>query len=187
MLERSDHPNVVHMVDRMKSKNSYYLILDYCNGGDMASLLSNQERLTEVEAREVIYQVVDGMSHLHSLGVIHRDIKLANLLLHFPNMEGSVESQFPTEWSKRCRILSEELFIVKIADLGFSKIQNNINNDLSTTYCGTPINMAPEVLNREAYGYKSDVWSVGTILFELIAGQSPFKDALNKDELRRKH
>ena len=88
VLERSDHPNVVHMVDRMKSKNSYYLILDFCNGGDLASLLNQKERLSEVEAREVIYQVVDGMCHLHSLGVIHRDIKLPNLLLHFPNIEG---------------------------------------------------------------------------------------------------
>jgi serine/threonine-protein kinase ULK2 len=71
--------------------------------------------------------------------------------------------------------------LVKIADLGFSKIQSNIDSDLNTTYCGTPINMAPEVLNREQYNYKVDVWSVGTILFELLTGHSPFKEAQNKD------
>ena len=70
---------------------------------------------------------------------------------------------------------------MKIADLGFSKILKNISTDLNTTYCGTPINMAPEVLSREVYTYKADVWSLGTILYERIAGYSPFKDAVNKD------
>lgn len=54
------------------------------------------------------------------------------------------------------------------------------------TYCGTPINMAPEVLNRSMYNYKADVWSLGTILFELVTGYSPFRDAKNKDQLRVK-
>jgi serine/threonine protein kinase len=88
VLEKSRHPNVVAMVDRMKSKNSYYLILDYCNSGDLATFLSLQDKLNETEAKEIIYQIVDGMNHLHSLGVLHRDLKLANILLHFPKMEG---------------------------------------------------------------------------------------------------
>ena len=59
-------------------------------------------------------------------------------------------------------------------------------NDLSMTYCGTPINMAPEILNKSVYCYKSDIWSVGTILFELLTGHSPFKDAKIKDQLKSK-
>lgn len=74
-------------------------------------------------------------------------------------------------------MLSKHKFLVKIADLGFSKILPDVDNDLNTTYCGTPINMAPEVLNRGVYNYKADVWSLGTILFEMIAGYSPFKQA----------
>ena len=58
--------------------------------------------------------------------------------------------------------------------------------DLSTTYCGTPINMAPELLNGESYSYKADVWSLGTMLFELLTGHSPFNDAKNKDQLKEK-
>jgi len=73
-------------------------------------------------------------------------------------------------------LLSEEPFLIKIADLGFAKITNDIANDLNSTYCGTPINMAPEVLNRGMYNYKADVWSLGTILYEMAAGYSPFRD-----------
>ena len=84
VLERTNHASIVSMVDRMKSKKSYYLILDFCNGGDMASYMSKYKRLGEAEARVVARQLVEGMSHLHSLGVVHRDLKLANILLHFP-------------------------------------------------------------------------------------------------------
>ncbi|TNV84104.1 hypothetical protein FGO68_gene15826 [Halteria grandinella] len=126
------------------------------------------------------------MNHLHSMGVLHRDLKLANILLHFPRLEGQ-ESLVTSDYLSQPRLLSQEPFLVKIADLGFSKIQLNIEQDLNTTYCGTPINMAPEVLNREAYNYKVDVWSIGTILYELITGQSPFKEAQNKDQLKKCH
>jgi len=68
----------------MKSKNSYYIILEYCNGGDLASLINFQIKLKENEVRDIAFQIVKGMNHLHSLGVLHRDLKLANILLHFP-------------------------------------------------------------------------------------------------------
>jgi serine/threonine-protein kinase ULK/ATG1 len=114
------------------------------------------------------------MMHLHSLHVLHRDLKLANVLLHFPDMDGK-EDMINNEWLRTVDLKTVN-FQIKIADLGFSKIQSD-PDDLSVTYCGTPINMAPEVLNRGVYNYKADVWSLGTILFELLTGKSPFKAA----------
>lgn len=93
-------------------------------------------------------------------------------------MEGKEES-ITDEWLRQLN-LKETEFTIKIADLGFSKILPD-KNDLSITYCGTPINMAPEVLNKSVYCYKSDIWSLGTVLFELLTDHSPFRDAKIKE------
>lgn len=122
--------------------------------------------------------MIEGMVHFQKNNALHRDLKLANIFLHFPDMEGK-EEQIDKNWLKQVD-LSAERFIIKIGDMGFSKIQSH-KDELSNTYCGTPINMAPEVLNKDYYNYKADVWSLGTILFELLTGYSPFKDAMNKD------
>ena len=78
----------------MKSRSSFYIVLEYCNAGDLGSLMRAHERLGEEEAREIIWQLVDGMSHLHSLGIIHRDLKLNNILLHFPRFQNNNNSHF---------------------------------------------------------------------------------------------
>lgn len=101
-------------------------------------------------------------------------------MLHFPTMEGK-ESEITSSWFKSLDLRNIP-FVVKIADLGFCKVLDEVT-DFSKTYCGTPLNMAPEMLNRENYNYKADVWSVGTVLFELLTGYSPFKDARTRDEL----
>ena len=79
------------MIDRMKSKNSYYLVLEYNNGGDLATLIGLKKKLNEEDARLVVSQILNGMKHLHNLNVLHRDLKLANILIHFPDMVGKEE------------------------------------------------------------------------------------------------
>ena len=92
------------------------------------------------------------------------------------------ESEITKEWLKAVNLEKEE-FVIKIADLGFSKLLNEAH-ELSFTYCGTPINMAPEIINRSSYNYKADIWSLGTVLYELIVGESPFKHSKTKSELK---
>ena len=91
-------------------------------------------------------------------------------------MQGK-ENEMTRDWFKQVQ-LNEEEFIIKIGDFGFSKILEKLS-DPSYTYCGTPINMAPEMINNKSYNYKSDIWSLGTVLFELLTGYSPFSDAKN--------
>jgi serine/threonine protein kinase len=82
--------------------------------------------------------------------------------------------------------LSKTNYIIKIADLGFSRVLKE-PSEVCLTYCGTPINMAPEVLNRVSYNFKADVWSLGTVLYELLVGESPFKDSKTKTDLKFNH
>lgn len=69
--------------------------------------------------------------------------------------------------------------------MGFSKMQENIE-DANQTFCGTPINMAPEILNRNGYNHKADIWSIGTVLYELLTGESAFKNIFSKSQLKHK-
>jgi serine/threonine protein kinase len=96
------------MLDRMKSKNSYYLVLEYCNAGDLASFVDSKCRLTEEEGRQIILQIIEGLNHLHNIKVMHRDLKLANILLHFPDMKGK-EEEINNNWLKNVK-LSEHNF-----------------------------------------------------------------------------
>lgn len=178
VLDKVSHENIIKLQEKMRSDKHYYLIVDFCNGGDLQNYIEKVHRISEEIGRQIIQQVILGMNHLFEIKAMHRDIKLSNIFIHFPGMEGR-EDLLDGEWIKNVS-LEKERFLIKIGDLGFSKIQEDIQ-DMSKTYCGTPINMAPEMLNRELYNYKTDVWSVGTVLFELLTGYSPFKEAKTKD------
>ena len=104
-------------------------------------------RIPEETAQRIIYCIADAVSLIHSKGIVHRDIKLANILL-------------------------KKDFKIKLADFGFAKAFNE--DVLMETYCGTPITMAPEILLSHPYDSKCDIWSLGIILFQLIYGRLPF-------------
>ena len=104
-------------------------------------------RIPEQTAQRIIFCIADAVSLIHSKGIAHRDIKLANILL-----------------KKNCQI--------KLADFGFAKSFDE--NILMQTYCGTPITMAPEILLSQPYNNKCDIWSLGVIVFHLIYGRLPF-------------
>lgn len=108
---------------------------------------------SEPQAAYLVKQVLSGVAYLHSKGIVHRDLKLENLLLH---------GELPKA-------------VVKIADFGLSKVFSS--NATLSTVCGSPLYMAPELLmldQKSAYSPAVDIWSVGVILFILLAGYSPF-------------
>lgn len=111
------------------------------------------------------------MVHMNNNKIVHRDIKLANVFLHF---EGWFN---PSETLKRLEALN---FSIKIGDLGFARYNQGIFN----SYCGTPISMAPEILEKRSYTYKADIWSLGVLIYELYTGFPPFTGK-NKKELKQ--
>ena len=113
--------------------------------------------LPEKVAKKVLIQIIEGFSYLYSKKVVHRDCKLDNLLIHFPNKNNGD----PIEWSEID--LENEEFVIKIADFGYARHLGY--NSTSESWFGTPLLMAPEVLFGKKYGHKRDVWALGAMYY----------------------
>ncbi|CAK70992.1 unnamed protein product (macronuclear) [Paramecium tetraurelia] len=148
VLTKIDSPNVLKLEHYFQSKSNCYIVMEYCNGGDLERYWTREgKRIKEQKALEIVIQILNGLSELHKQNVIHRDIKLANILMHNDQ--------------------------IKIADLGFCKQLQN--QEMEVSLClGTPGTMAPEVASFESYGLQSDIFSIGCIFYQLLYGELPF-------------
>ena len=108
--------------------------------------MKERKKLTELEAIEYLIQILNGFKTLVKYKILHRDFKLANLMKHNNS--------------------------IKIADFGFSKIMEN--DSKTDTMLGSPLNMAPQILNQDSYDNKADIWSLGTVFYEMIFGKPTF-------------
>lgn len=145
-------PNVIQLQEVLMTKHNVYLFMEYCSGGDLDQFLSTHRPVSEMLCKRWIRQLVDAFIALQEHRILHRDLKLGNLLLSHVEAEQAD---------------------VKLADFGFAKILNE--GSVAQTQLGTPMFMAPEIFNEEAYSYKVDVWSLGVISFELLTGEPAFK------------
>lgn len=109
------------------------------------------------------------------MNIVHRDIKTANIFLHFPNKSKVTDKEI-----YRSNLIHDQVQ-VKLGDFGFAKRYKK--TDLNLTQCGTPLNMAPEILNGQKYNEKIDIWSYGVTLFESLFGVTPF-NGRDKADLR---
>lgn len=160
VLKCLNHINVVRLIDIMQSKNSLYIVTEICRDGDLRELCF-KKKLSESEAIGMFFQILDGFENLVQNGIIHRDLKPANILIH----NG----------------------VYKIADFGFARFVGNFNNCLLKSCVGSPLYMAPQVLNRKQYTTKCDIWSLGVILYEVLFGETPWKGRDERDLLNNIH
>lgn len=130
--------------------------MELCAGGDLLNYVRRRRRLKEDVAKSIFKQIIEGLDYCHSKSILHRDIKLDNILL---DSEGEV----------------------KICDFGVSKIVKP--GEIMNEQCGTPAYIAPEILRDKGYqGFAADIWSVGVVLYAMLYGTVPFK-ANNMSEL----
>ncbi len=121
VLRTCDNDNIIKLYDIKKTTNNIYLMLEYCNEGDLSQYLKKNGPLSEEEVTDIFVQILNGFKTLLKHKIMHRDFKLANVMLH----NG----------------------VIKIADFGFSKILSD--EAFATTFLGSPLNMAPEILARQ--------------------------------------
>ena len=185
ILQQIKHKNIIHFEAIKHTVHNYYIITEYCNGGGLSDCLKKYQTIygrafPEEIVQHLMRQIVDGMKYLHGLRIIHRDIKLDNILVCFDN-----------EIDKNNLNLLKAT--IKIIDFGFATYLGSSNLRYSTL--GSPINMDPVLLkkltatngisNLIGYDEKADIWSLGTVCYEMLIGQGVF-NAQNMVELIKK-
>jgi serine/threonine-protein kinase ULK/ATG1 len=187
ILRTYRHPNIVCLHDVQKTARHFYLILEYCAGGDLQGLIRRRKtgRLSEGLTRRLMRDLSAGLKFLWGQELIHRDIKPQNLLLTsglpLDESDDWEKTDELEEQRRRANFPSQE-FGLKIADFGFARHLQTTS--LAETLCGSPLYMAPEILQHHRYDAKADLWSVGTVLFEMICGRPPFNGENHIDLLR---
>ncbi|XP_059142130.1 serine/threonine-protein kinase Nek11-like [Physella acuta] len=151
ILSKLQHPGIVRFHDSFIDGEFFCIITEYCQGGDLDHKITEQKKLNKnFDENTVIswtIQLVLAVQYMHSRRVLHRDLKTRNIFLHNN--------------------------LLKIGDFGISRILMN-SSDMASTFTGTPYYMSPEVLKHEGYNSKSDVWSVGCILYEICSLEHAF-------------
>ena len=149
ILKKIDHPNIVKIFEFYSNKSKYYLILEFCEGGNLYEFL-DENKLSEFQVIYIMFQILSAMNYCHNMNILHRDLKPDNILIK--KSENGL-----------CR--------VKICDFGTSYIFKK--GEKQKEAIGTLNYMAPEVL-KEKYNQKCDLWSCGVIMYILLTGRKPF-------------
>lgn len=157
-LTKLQHENVVCLLDCKETSQYVYIVMEYCNGGDLADYLLQRGTLSEDTIRLFTKQICGAMKALQSKGIIHRDLKPQNILLcHNESINNPTSNDIT----------------LKIADFGFARfLQDGV---MAATLCGSPQFMAVEILLSKPYDCKADLWSIGTILYQCLTGKAPFQ------------
>ncbi|XP_016297586.1 ribosomal protein S6 kinase 2 alpha isoform X4 [Sinocyclocheilus anshuiensis] len=152
LLRYGQHPNIITLKDVYDNGKQVYLVTELMRGGELLDRILKQKFFSEREASAVLHTITKTVEYLHSQGVVHRDLKPSNIL--YVDESGNPES-------------------LRICDFGFAK-QLRADNGLLMTPCYTANFVAPEVLKRQGYDEGCDIWSLGVLLYTMIAGFTPF-------------
>ncbi|KAI6647476.1 Serine/threonine-protein kinase ULK1-like [Oopsacas minuta] len=168
ILSGLKHENIVRMLDFEETTSDIYLVLEFCNMGDLNDFLHKYNKISEEYIRIIFKQIGLAIAFLHSHQIIHRDLKPQNILLHsnYSCLDLSIVPNFPFSIIESCH------FFAKIGDFGFARVL--ADSTMATTLCGSPLYMAPEVLLGYNYDSKVDMWSIGTIIYQCFTGSAPF-------------
>ena len=153
LMKKLNHKNVTKILEMFEDDKYILIIMEYINGGNLFSFVKKRRKLSEKISKFLFKQIILGLQHIHSHNIVHRDVKLENILIDLNNT-------------------------IKICDFGIGRVLSNPNDDLLYDQCGTPMYMAPEILfSSKEKGYKGfpiDIWSAGIALYIMLSGTLPF-------------
>lgn len=150
LMQKLKQNSVVKIYETFETPKYLVIIMEYISGGDLLSFVKKRNKLNESSARYIFRQLITALELIHSQNVVHRDIKLDNILLDINNN-------------------------IKICDFGVGKLIRS-KKELLYDQCGTPAYIAPDILKNNGYeGPQVDIWSAGVVLYAMLSGMVPFK------------
>ena len=148
LMRKLRHPSITKILETFESEKYIFIIMEYISGGNLQSFVKKRRKLSEKTAKIFFKQIIEGIKYIHSQNIVHRDIKLENILIDLNNN-------------------------IKICDFGVGIMINQ--NSILHDQCGTPVYMAPEIIKNEGYfGFPVDIWSSGIALYIMLSGNVPF-------------
>ncbi|XP_034429189.1 serine/threonine-protein kinase Nek5 isoform X2 [Hippoglossus hippoglossus] len=152
LLSKMRHPNIVSFSASFQERGSLYIVMEYCDGGDLMKKINMQRGVSFTEEQIVSWfiQICLGLKHIHDRKILHRDVKTQNIFLSNGGMK------------------------VKLGDFGIARMLNN-TMELARTCVGTPSYISPEICESRPYNNKTDIWSLGCVLYELCTLRHPFE------------
>ena len=152
LMKKLNHKNITKILEMFEDDKYILIIMEYINGGNLFSFVKKRRKLSEKISKFLFKQIILGLQHIHSHNIVHRDVKLENILIDLNNT-------------------------IKICDFGIGRVLSD-PSDLLYDQCGTPMYMAPEILfSTKEKGYKGfpvDIWSAGIALYIMLSGTLPF-------------
>ncbi|XP_043934874.1 caM kinase-like vesicle-associated protein [Protopterus annectens] len=156
ILKMVRHPNILQLVDVYETRKEYFIFMELATGREVFDWILDQGYYSERDTSNVIRQVLEAVAYLHSLKIVHRNLKLENLV-YFNRLKNSK---------------------IVISDFHLAKLENGLIKEP----CGTPEYLAPEVVGRQRYGRPVDCWAIGVIMYILLSGNPPFYDETDDDD-----
>ena len=147
IMYKVHHPHIMQLINHYEDDNNFFMIMPYASRGQLYNLLRKNTKLEQNLTAQFLRETISAVKYLHEHDIIHRDIKPENILL-------------------------DQNYRVKLSDFGWSNFCKK--NEKRNTYCGTPEYLSPEMIKKLPHDHRVDIWSLGVLLFECLAGYPPF-------------
>ncbi|XP_042303124.1 serine/threonine-protein kinase 33 isoform X2 [Sceloporus undulatus] len=179
ILKTVNHDHIIHLEEVFETPKRVYLVMELCEDGELKEILQRKGQFSENETRHIIQSLASAIAYLHKKDIVHRDLKLENILVKSSDIDEENEMKLN----------------IKVTDFGLAVQKMGGSESMFQSTCGTPIYMAPEVISAHDYSQQCDVWSVGVIMYMLLSGGPPFIagseeklfEVIKKGDLQFKH
>ncbi|XP_036115276.1 serine/threonine-protein kinase 33 isoform X2 [Molossus molossus] len=176
ILKSVRHEHIIHLEQVFETPTKMYLVMELCEDGELKKVLERKGHFSENEARWIIQSLASAIAYLHNNDIVHRDLKLENIMVKSSFIDANNEMNVN----------------IKVTDFGLAVRKHGGSEAMLQTTCGTPMYMAPEVINAHDYSQQCDIWSIGVIMYIVLCGEPPFMasseeklfELIRKGELR---